>query len=147
MDTERIETAAEYNRAVVTAAFDGWRDGRSSFVDLLDPTVTWTISGSGPTARTFSGWKAFVDGAYAPIAALFAVPMKPAITALIAEGDVVVVRWDGAAEMKDGQTYRNSYAWFFTMRNGKVVEATAFLDLPTYNAALDGEQLPDWPES
>ena len=147
MDIERNMTGAESNRTIVTAAFDGWRDGTSSFVDILDPAVTWTIAGSGPMAQTFFGRKAFVDEAYAPIAARFASPMKSTITALIAEGDEVVVRWDGVAEMTDGQTYRNSYAWFFTMRNGKVVEATAFLDLPTYNAALDGERLPDWPES
>ena len=47
--------------------------------------------------------------------------------------------------MKDGQTYCNSYAWFFTMRDGKVVEATAFLDLPTYAAAIAGTPLPPWP--
>jgi ketosteroid isomerase-like protein len=47
--------------------------------------------------------------------------------------------------MKDGQTYRNSYAWFFRMRAGRVIAATAFLDLPTYDAALSGDPLPPWP--
>ena len=49
--------------------------------------------------------------------------------------------------MKDGQTYRNSYAWFFRMRDRKVMRAAAFLDLPTYDAALTGAQLLNWPTS
>ena len=73
--------------------------------------------------------------------------MKPQVLGLFADGDEVVVRWNGEAAMEDGQTYRNSYAWFFRMREGKVVRAAAFLDLPTYDAALAGTSLPDWPTS
>lgn len=40
---------------------------------------------------------------------------------------------------------RDSYAWFFKMRHGRVVKATAFLDLATYDAAIAGERLPSWP--
>lgn len=73
--------------------------------------------------------------------------MQPIIRELIADGDTVVVRWDGVAPMKNGQIYRNSYAWFLTMRDGKVSAATAFLDLPTYDAALAGTPLPRWPSA
>lgn len=31
------------------------------------------------------------------------------------------------------------------MRHGRVVKATAFLDLATYDAAIAGERLPSWP--
>lgn len=91
--------------------------------------------------------QAFLQGAFDPVAARFAGPMKPTIRDLVDDGDTVVVRWDGVAPMKDGQTYRNSYAWFFAMRDGKVVEATAFLDLPAYDAALAGAALPCWPSA
>lgn len=71
--------------------------------------------------------------------------MTPTVRGIFADGGTVIVRWDGVAPMKDGQTYRNSYAWFFTMRGGKVVEATAFLDPSTYDAAVAGAPLPPWP--
>lgn len=114
---------------------------------MLADDVWWTIAGSAPSAQTFNGRQAFLTGAFDPIAESFAGPIKPTIRELVADGNAVVVRWDGVAPMKDWQTYRNSYAWFFTMRDGKVFEATAFLDLPTYDAALAGAPLPRWPSA
>ncbi len=136
---------AETNKAIVRRAFEGWANGSTDVFDILDDEVTWTIAGSGPSAQTFHDRNAFLSGGYGPIAARFATPMKPEVLGIYADGDEVIIRWDGAAEMKDGQTYRNSYAWFFRMRNGKVIAATAFLDLPTYDAALEGKSLPPWP--
>ena len=132
------------NRKIVRKAFERWGNGEGSFTDILDERVMWTITGSGPSARSFSGRQVFIDEALGPISARFASGMKPTIKTLMASGDEVVVHWDGVARMKDGQTYRNSYAWFFRMRKGKVVESTAFLDLATYDCALEGAPLPPW---
>lgn len=137
-DTER-------NRDLVRHAFAEWAAGGTNFFDILDEEVEWTIAGSGPSAQTFYGRQAFLEGGYGPILDRFAEPMKPDVLAVYADGDEVIVRWDGIATMKDGQIYRNSYAWFFRMRAGKVIAATAFLDLPTYDAALAGDPLPPWP--
>lgn len=139
-DTER-------NRDIVRDAFEAWAAGGTDFFDILDEDAEWTIAGSGPSAQTFHGRQAFLDGGYDPIADRFAAGIKPTVLGLYADGDEIVVRWDGTAPLKDGQIYRNSYAWFFRMRGGKVVEATAFLDLPTYDAALDGKALPAWPKA
>ena len=38
--------------------------------------------------------------------------------------------------MKDGQTYRDSDAKIFKIHDGRPVEVTAFLDLPTSGVAL-----------
>jgi ketosteroid isomerase-like protein len=135
------------NEELVRHAFKTWAATCTGVFDILADNVRWTIAGSGPSAQTFNGRAAFLEGAFDPIAASFAGPMVPTIRDLIADGDTVAVRWDGAAPTKDGQTYRNSYAWFFTLRDGQVVEATAFLDLPTYDAALAGTALPPWPEA
>ena len=86
-----------------------------------------------------------MHGGYGPIADRFATGIRPTVKGLHADGAHVIIEWDGEAPMTDGQTYRNSYAWFFQMRGGKVVKATAFLDLPTYDAALEGKPLPPWP--
>ena len=130
------------NKERVRHAFKTWAETGTGVCDILADDVRWTIVGSGPSAQTFNGRAKFLKGAFDPIVASFAGPMVPTIRDLIADGETVAVRWDGAALTKDGQTYRNSHAWFFTLRNGKVVEATAFLDLPTYDAALTGKVLP-----
>lgn len=141
------ETIKDTNDQIVRRAFEAWMAGEPAILDLLDDDVEWTIAGSGPSARTLHGRQAFVSQAFGPISERFAAPMKPRLLSLLAAGDDVVIRWDGVAPMKDGQTYRNSYAWFFQMRDAKVIKATAFLDLATYDAALAGEHLPAWPNS
>ena len=50
--------------------------------------------------------------------------------------DEVIVRWDAETLARDGTLYHNSYAWFFTMRGGTVVEMAVFLDLAAYGAIL-----------
>ena len=48
----------------------------------------------------------------------------------------MIARWDSEAVTLDGQPYRNSYVWLLKMEDGRVLEATAFLDLPAYDAVL-----------
>jgi len=45
----------------------------------------------------------------------------------------VIVCWDGRGIANDGQPYENSYAWFMTMRDGKVIDGTAFYDSISFN--------------
>jgi len=49
-----------------------------------------------------------------------------AIRAVVADGDTVVVLWDGRGVANDGVAYVNSYAWFFRFEDGRVVDGTAF---------------------
>ena len=48
-------------------------------------------------------------------------------------GDTVIVRWDGHGVANDGRPYDNSYAWFMTVRDGKVIDGTAFFDSISFN--------------
>ena len=133
--TEASRTEA--NREVVRRAFDAWaRGGTRFFHDVLAPDVVWTISGSGPSARAYRGRQAFLDSAVAPFAARLSAPLVPTVRGLWADGDQVIARFDGRATARDGRPYRNSYAWLFTMRGGRAVAVTAFLDLPAYDAVL-----------
>ncbi|MEV4198433.1 nuclear transport factor 2 family protein [Micromonospora globbae] len=50
-----------------------------------------------------------------------------------ADAGTVVVLWDGAGVTVTGATYANTYAWFLTFRDGKVVDATAFFDSIAFN--------------
>jgi hypothetical protein len=40
----------------------------------------------------------------------------------------VAVVWDGEGTTIAGTTYRNTYAWFMTLEDGKVINGTAFYD-------------------
>jgi ketosteroid isomerase-like protein len=138
-------TETESNRAMVRRAFDQWAAGEKSFFDLLADDVRWTIAGSGRSARTYRGREAFLSEAFAPVAERFAAPIQPVLAGLHADGNVVVLHWNGKAALRDGQTYRNSYVWILELRDGKIVKGTAFLDLRMYEAAVDGVPLPAWP--
>jgi hypothetical protein len=41
--------------------------------------------------------------------------------------------WDGAGTTIVGNEYRNTYAWFMTLADGKVVDGTAFYDSISFN--------------
>ncbi len=101
---------ATSNKAVVARAFEEWAAGGTRFFDVLDEDAVWTIAGSGRSAQTFHGRATFLAGGFGPIASRFASPMKPKVLGLFADGDTVVIRWDGEAALTDGQTYRNGYA-------------------------------------
>jgi ketosteroid isomerase-like protein len=57
----------------------------------------------------------------------------PTVHAVYADGDWVIVRWDGMATARDGKPYTNSYSWFLQMRDGQIVNAVAFYDSIAFN--------------
>ena len=87
--------------------------------------------------RAYRGMQDYLDNSIRPLFERLSAPVTPHVRQIWAEEDSVVVRWDSDATALDGEPYRNSYAWFFTMRDGEVIEATAFLDLPAYDALID----------
>jgi uncharacterized protein len=125
------------NKQIVTEAFDAWAaGGQSFFTDVLSPDVSWTIEGSGPSAGLFQGRDAFVEQAVRPFVSRLSKPVKPVSKKVWADGDHVIINWEGVAVAGDGLPYSNSYAWIFHMRDGKAVEVTAFLDLAPYDDVL-----------
>ncbi|GBR09732.1 nuclear transport factor 2-like protein [Gluconobacter frateurii] len=46
---------------------------------------------------------------------------------------MVIVHFDGHGIANDGKPYDNSYAWFLTMRGGRVIAGTAFFDRIAFN--------------
>lgn len=129
--------ASARNEAVVRQAFDNWGKGGNVFAELLAQDMTWTIHGSGPVAGTYSGIKAFVEGAAAPLVSRLATPIVPKVHGIWAVGDIVIIRFDGSATTTSGVPYANQFVWIFRMANGVVTEAEAFLDLEAYQAVVD----------
>jgi uncharacterized protein len=50
-----------------------------------------------------------------------------------AGGDTVIVLWDGAGTTIEGTICQNAYDWIMTLRDGLIVNGTAFYDSIAFN--------------
>ncbi|MEV0232001.1 hypothetical protein [Nonomuraea sp. NPDC050786] len=62
--------------------------------------------------------------------------------AIHADGDTVIVVWDGSGVANGGGRYDNAYAWVMRLRDGQVIDGTAFYDSIAFNH-LWGRVAPD----
>lgn len=116
------------NKALVRASFERWRSGTGGPFELLAPDAEWTIVGSSPLSKTYQSKQEFLDDVIGPFNARMAKPLVPSIRGLYGDGDTVIIFFDAEATAKDGVPYRNTYTWYFQMKAGRVIRATAFFD-------------------
>ena len=129
------------NRTLITDAFTRWSAGTGDVFSLLADDVVWHITGLDPSvAQTYNSRQALLDAAASPLRARLGKPLKPSVRRVWADGDDVLVHWDGAAPFKDGSQYRNTYLWIMTVRGQKIVAVTAFLDNAAFAAALANQR-------
>ncbi|WP_328852408.1 nuclear transport factor 2 family protein [Micromonospora globbae] len=126
------------NRDIVARAFADWSAGTGGITDIFAPDMRWEIVGNSAAARTYHTAEEFVSEVLRPFNARFGTdtPFRPVTVRAIyedADAGTVVVLWDGAGVTVTGATYANTYAWFLTFRDGKVVDATAFFDSIAFN--------------
>jgi ketosteroid isomerase-like protein len=134
--TEGFDTPTEINRKIIQDAFDAWQDGTGAITDVFAPDMVWRIEGHSVASREYKDRQQFVDEVLAPFGARFAKgerfrPIR--IRSIHADGDTVIVLWDGRGIANDGQPYQNSYAWFMVLLDGKVIDGTAFYDSISFN--------------
>jgi uncharacterized protein len=117
------------NKKLIQDAFTAWARGDgNAFFNLLAPDVRWTVIGSTPVSRTYPSRDAFVEGAVKPLTGKLAGPIVPTVRDIIAEGDKVVLQWEGRSSGKNGTIYHQTYCWVMRIADGKVCEGTAYLD-------------------
>ncbi len=129
-------TETESNRESIRRAFQAWQDGGGAIADIFDPDLVWRIEGHSLASREYTSSQEFIDEVLAPFGARFAAGERfcPShVRSIHADGDTVIVVWDGRGVANDGQPYENSYAWVMRLRDGKVVEGTAFYDSISFN--------------
>jgi ketosteroid isomerase-like protein len=130
------DATTERNRQAVQAAFTAWQDGAAPITDLFAPDMTWRIEGRSAASKEYGSRRQFVDEVLAPFGARFVdgERFRPVrVRAVVADGDTVVVVWDGSGVANDGGRYDNTYAWMMRMRDGLVVDGTAFYDSIAFN--------------
>ena len=134
--TDTLDDRAESNRQIIREAFDAWQAGTAAITGVFAPQMVWRIEGHSLAAKEYADTQQFIDEVLAPFGARFSSsqPFRPTtIRSVHADGDTVIVVWDGRGIANDGQPYENSYAWFMRMRDGKVVDGTAFFDSISFN--------------
>lgn len=125
------------NTLLVQQAFTAWQDGRGSVFDLLAEDVIWTVAGSSPVSGTYTTQQEFLEEAVRPIENRLSTAIVPEVKYIIAQGNQVVVIWDGSAQAENGNSYRNSYAWHMVFEAGEITEVTAFLDTWALNQLME----------
>jgi uncharacterized protein len=131
-----VTDAEESNRQVIHDAFEAWHDGTGAISDVFAPDMVWRIEGHSIVSREYRTAQEFVDEVLAPFAARFAdgERFRPVrVRSIHADGDTAIVVWDGHGVANDGRPYDNSYAWVMKMRDGKVIDGTAFYDSLSFN--------------
>jgi hypothetical protein len=126
--TANTRSVEDKNKEIIQEGFTKWANGTGSFFDLLAEDVEWTITGSSPISKTYTSRKQFMEEAIAPINERLSVKIVPSVRGIYADGDMVIALWDGTATAKDGKPYNNTYSWYMTMKNGRIVKVVAFFD-------------------
>ncbi len=127
--------SAADNKKLVQDAFAAWARGDgTAFFNLLADDVNWTVIGSSPVSRTYPSKQAFFEGATKPLSAKLAGAIQPTVKNIIAEGDTVVLQWEGKATSKGGKPYNNNYCWVMKFADGKVKVGTAYIDTELVSA-------------
>jgi ketosteroid isomerase-like protein len=121
------------NKEIIERAFTAWKNGTGGPYDLLADNASWTIVGRSLASNTHDSREAFMRDVIRPFNARMSVPLRPEVRQLYADGDTVIVFFDAQGTARDGKPYANTYAWFLTVRDGKIVEAFAFFDSTAFN--------------
>lgn len=110
--TEALTTQTEANRQTIRQAFDAWKDGTGAITDVFAPEMIWRIEGHSAASREYTTRQEFIDEVLVPFGARFASssdPFRPVrIRSLHADGDTVIVRWDGRGTANDGSPTRTA---------------------------------------
>lgn len=131
---QNVESEEGRNRVLIQRAFDAWRNGTGGPYDLLADDASWTITGNSAAAKTYPSREAFMGEVIRPFNARMKSRLIPTVPRLYAEGDTIIAQFDAEGTALDGQPYRNTYAWFLQMRDGRIVRASAFFDSIAFDA-------------
>jgi ketosteroid isomerase-like protein len=105
------------------------KHGTGGPFDLLADDMSWTVTGRSRVAKTYHGKESFMREVIRPFNARMSTRLVPtAVHELVVDGNRVVVRFDAEGTAADGKRYENTYAWFLTLRDGKIVDVVAFFD-------------------
>jgi ketosteroid isomerase-like protein len=107
------------------------------FVEAMADDFCWTIPGDTPWSRTYCGKQAVVSELLQPLYAQFATPYISTTRSIMADGDRVVVEFEGKVTTKASKAYNNRYCYVFRMEGGQMKELMEYLDTALVMVALE----------
>ena len=116
------------NKELIQTGFDKWRDGTGGVFDLLAADAKWTIVGNSPVSKTYQSKQELLDQVINPFNARMSKRFVPTVRGVYADGDMVMVLFDGVATARDGKPYVNTYSWYLQMKDRMIVNVIAFFD-------------------
>jgi len=122
-------------KEIVAGLFQRWESGdSSSFFTAVADDVIWTAVGTTPISGVSRSKTEYMKKTYAPLQAVFAGPTSCKVKRIIAEGDVVIVEWQGETPLVSGGVYANDYCWVVRVVDQKLAEVTGYFDTAAVNA-------------
>jgi len=117
------------NKELVLGFFDDIAKGNiQGALDRMTEDLRFTLIGTTRFSGVFKSRKEFVDHILAPLGAQLEGPVTITPDNLIAEGDYVVAQSHGRSTTRTGVAYDNTYCHVFRIADGKIREATEYLD-------------------
>jgi ketosteroid isomerase-like protein len=116
---------SEQNKQVVLKFIDAMGSGNGAeAAPLLDPEAFTLAKGFGK----FAGVRKYetIVGTIDALKLLVPTGLRPSVQSVVAEGDRVVVEWEGDAVASDGKAYKNQYCMVFTMRDGRIKQVNEY---------------------
>ena len=105
--------------------------------------MVWRIEGHSVASKEYASKQEYIEQFVKPFGARFLASQRfrpTNIRSVHADGNTVIVLWDGRGTATDGKPYENTYAFFMQMRDGKVVDMTALTDSISLNELLERVQ-------
>lgn len=116
---------SEANKKVALAFLASMNDGDAEAQArcLAPDAVTITKGFAGVSGRRTREMMLATTGAFKEM-----VPtgFRPKIEKLVAEGDTVLLEFEGDAVLSNGEPYCNQYAFIFTFENGKIKQLNEY---------------------
>lgn len=132
---------AANNKLVVKKGFEAWGNGVGNLLPIVADNVKWTIenySEEGFASRPviYHSKKELLENGLKGLYGKLNGIIKPRLKGLYAEGDMVIAHWQGTAATKDNRPFSNTYLWLMKLKDGKVIELTALLDMNVMNKLI-----------
>jgi ketosteroid isomerase-like protein len=134
--------SAADNKKLMQYIFDQLARGDSRpFVESMTDDFAWTVTGATRWSRRYDGKKTVLAELFGPLRGRLAPPITTIAHRFIADEDYVAVEARGSNTTKDGIAYNNRYCFVFRLANGKLCEATEYLDTELVTAVLGSPQV------
>ena len=109
----------------------------AAFVDAMADDFSWTIPGDTPWSRTYSGKQVVLNELLRPLYAQFATPYVSTTRRVMADGDMVIIEFEGQVTTKAGKAYNNRYCYVCRMEDGKMKDLMEYLDTALVSLVLE----------